>query len=123
MAPFAAMAADPQPYRVSIQGSGVGALDMVLRASSQLVSLQDKVPIPPFALVQRARADIPRFQTALDSFGYYLNTVSIKIAGHPLDDPELASALDDFPAASPGRCFISAVSPSRAWSPKQGAPR
>jgi translocation and assembly module TamA len=101
MAPLAAMAADPQPYKVSIQGSGVGEIDTVLRSSSQLVSLQDKVPVPPFALVQRARADIPRFQTALDSFGYYLNTVSIKVAGHSLDDPELAGVLDDLPAASP----------------------
>src|SRR5215813_9197452 len=76
-APSAARAADPQPYKVSIQGSGVGEIDTVLRSSSQLVSLQDKVAVPPFALVQRARADIPRFQTALDSFGYYLNSVSI----------------------------------------------
>jgi translocation and assembly module TamA len=100
--PFsAAKAADPQPYKVTIQGSGIGEIDAALRSSSQLVSLQDKVPVPPFALVQRARADIPRFQTALDSFGYYLNSVSIKIAGHPLDDPDLAGVLDDLPAAAP----------------------
>ncbi len=95
------MAADPQPYKVSIQGSGVAEIDAVLRSSSQLVSLQDKSPIPPFALVQRARADIPRFQTALDSFGYYLNSVSIKIAGRSPDDPDLAGILDDLPASSP----------------------
>src|ERR1700749_3253440 len=101
LSPCAAMAADPQPYKVTIQGSGIGEIDGVLRSSSQLAGLQDKVPVPPFALVQRARADIPRFQTALDSFGYYLNTVAIKIAGRPLDAPELAGVLDDLPAATP----------------------
>jgi translocation and assembly module TamA len=101
LAGSAAMAADPQPYHVDIQRSGGGEVDAVLRSSSQLASLQDKVPVPPFALVQRARADIPRFQTALDSFGYYLNSVSIRIAGRALDDPELASALDGLPANAP----------------------
>ena len=101
LAPGGAMAADPQPYKVTIQSAGSDEIDTVLQSSSQLVSLQDKVPVPPFALVQRARSDIPRFQTALDSFGYYLNTVSIRIAGHPLDDPELAGILDNLPANSP----------------------
>jgi translocation and assembly module TamA len=96
-----ATAADPQPYKVNIQGSGVAEIDAALRSSSQLVSLQDKAPVPPFALVQRARADIARLQTALDSFGYYLNKVTIQIAGRASDDPELAGVLDNLPAASP----------------------
>ena len=95
-----AVAADPQPYKVNIQGTGIGRIDTVLRASSQLVSLKDKVPVPPFALVQRAQADIPRLQTALDSFGYYQNSVTIRIAGHSLDDPDLPGALDASPASS-----------------------
>ena len=53
---------------------------------------------PPFALVQRAQSDIARLQTVLDSFGYYLNGVTIKIAGRDLDDPELPQILDDAPA-------------------------
>lgn len=96
-----ARAADPQPYKVNIQGTGSGEMDGVLRSSSQLASLQDKVPVPPFALVQRAQDDIARFQTALDSFGYYLNGVTIKIAGHELADPELPAFLDDAPASPP----------------------
>ena len=96
-----ARAADPQPYKVNIQGTGSGEMDRVLRSSSQLASLQDKVPVPPFALVQRAEADIARFQTALDSFGYYLNSVTIKIAGHDLSDPELPEFLDEAPANPP----------------------
>ena len=94
-----ARAADPQPYKVNIQGTGAGEMDAVLRSSSQLAGLQDKVPVPPFALVQRAQSDIGRFQTALDSFGYYLNAVTIKIAGHELADPELPEILDAAPAS------------------------
>ncbi len=96
--PVAARAADPQPYNVHIQNTGVGEMDSVLRSTSQLVSLRDRAPVPPFALVQRARADIARLQTALDSFGYYLNKVSIRVAGHVLDDPELPALLDAAPA-------------------------
>jgi translocation and assembly module TamA len=96
-----ARAADPQPYKVTIQATGSGEMDGVLRSSSQLASLQDKVPVPPFALVQRAQSDIARFQTALDSFGYYLNSVTIKVAGRELSDPELPELLDDAPANPP----------------------
>ncbi|MEP6830647.1 MAG: BamA/TamA family outer membrane protein [Rhizomicrobium sp.] len=96
-----ARAADPQPYKVAIQGTGFGDMDGVLRSSSQLASLQDKVPVPPFALVQRAQSDVARFQTALDSFGYYLNGVTIKIAGHELSDPELPEILDAAPGNPP----------------------
>ena len=99
--PGAANAADPQPYKVTIQTSGQDEIDAILRSSSQLDGLRDKVPVPPFALLQRARADIPRLQTALDSFGYYQNSVSIRIAGHALDDPDLAEVLDALPASSP----------------------
>ncbi len=101
-----AEAADPQPYKVNIQGSGQSEIDTVLRSSSQLATLQDKVPVPPFALVQRARADISRLQTVLDSFGYYQNAVSILIAGHGLDDPDLPNLLEDLPASSPAQVEI-----------------
>lgn len=97
----AARAADPQPYDVHIQGTGSGELDTVLRSSSQLVGLKDKVPVPPFALIQRAQSDIPRFQTALDSFGYYRGSVRIHIVGHALNDPQLLSILDAAPAQKP----------------------
>jgi translocation and assembly module TamA len=96
-----AYAADPQPYTVTIQDPGIGEVSTLLRSSSQLVGLQDKVPVPPFALVQRAQADIARLQTVLDSFGYYLNGVTIKIAGHDLADPELPEILDAAPANPP----------------------
>jgi len=90
-------AADPLDYSVEISGIGSGAITATLRASSQLVTLSEAGPVPPFALAMRARDDIPRLQTALDSFGYYQNSVVLTIAGLTPDDPELPATLDDIP--------------------------
>ena len=76
-----ARAADPQNYTVDISGAPTPEIDRTLRASSQLVILAGAGPVPPFALVTRVRDDIPRLQTALDSFGYYQNKVSMTVAG------------------------------------------
>ena len=92
-----ARATDPQPYTVTIAKTGSDDMDATLAASAQLVTLNGKVPVPPFALIARARSDIPRLQTALDSFGYYLNKVVITIGGHALTDPGLADYLDKVP--------------------------
>jgi translocation and assembly module TamA len=92
-----ARAADPQPYAVTIETTGDSAIDSTLGESAQLVTLHDKVPVPPFALIARARSDIPRLQTALDSFGYYLNNVSITIGGRTLADSQLPPWLDSVP--------------------------
>ena len=96
-APFA-RADDPQRYSVDISGTGSAQIDQTLRASAQLVTLADKVPVPPFALVQRAREDIPRLRTVLDSFGYYQNNVVVTVAGRDLEDPDLPATLEDVPA-------------------------
>jgi translocation and assembly module TamA len=90
-------AADPQPYAVDIGTSGSGEIDQTLQATAQLVTLREKVAVPPFALITRARDDIPRLQTALDSFGYYANRVTIAIDGHALSDPGLSGYLDSVP--------------------------
>ena len=90
-------AADPQDYKVTIDGTGAPDLDATLHDSAQLVTLQGKVAVPPFALVERARSDIARLQTALDSFGYYQNKVAITIGGHALTDPDLPAFLDSVP--------------------------
>jgi translocation and assembly module TamA len=95
-----AAAADQQGYTVEISGAGPGEIDAVLRASSQLVSLAGAGAIPAFALVNRARNDVARIQTALDSFGYYQNGVSIAIADLPLEDPELPARLEAIPAGT-----------------------
>ncbi|HEY7978023.1 MAG TPA: BamA/TamA family outer membrane protein [Rhizomicrobium sp.] len=100
MAAAPARAADPQPYTVTIAKTGSDNIDATLAQSAQLVTLHGKVPVPPFALIGRARSDIPRLQTALDSFGYYLNRVGITIGGHALADPGLAAYLDTVPAGT-----------------------
>ena len=90
-------AADPQTYTVELAPSGSGEIDDTLKASAQLVTLREKVAVPPFALVTRARDDVPRLQTALDSFGYYQNKVAITIDGRALADPGLSTYLDSVP--------------------------
>lgn len=89
-----ARAADPQPYTVAMRGVDDAELDAVLVASSQLFGLRESSPASPFALIQRARTDIPRIQIALDSRGYYQNQVSVTINGLALTDPGLPAVLD-----------------------------
>jgi translocation and assembly module TamA len=90
-------AADPQAYVVDLGSTGSGEIDETLQATAQLVTLREKVAVPPFALMTRARDDIPRLQTALDSFGYYANKVAIAVDGHALADPALSGYLDSVP--------------------------
>lgn len=94
----AGMAADPQGYNVSIPDTGDGQVDSALQDSSLLVSLRSKVPAPPFALIDRARGDYERFQTVLQSFGYYKAKVAIAIAGKDINDKTLPDTLENVPA-------------------------
>ncbi|HLI22253.1 MAG TPA: BamA/TamA family outer membrane protein [Stellaceae bacterium] len=93
----AAHAADPQPYKVTITATGDKALDGALNDASQLVALKDKSPVGPFALVARAKGDIDRLQTVLNSFGYYEGKATITIDGRSVDDTTLVSTLDAVP--------------------------
>jgi translocation and assembly module TamA len=102
-------AADPQPYRVDIAASGDTAQDDLLRATSDLVTLRSNAPVSPFGLIARARGDIDRLKTALESFGYYQSSVTIKINGLTLTDPGLAEALAALPAHSEARVTIGLV--------------
>src|ERR1700684_2165936 len=83
------LAADPQPYNVVLKPTGDSALDAALQSSSTLVSLQKSAPVAGFALTERARQDVDRFETALHSFGYYKATVVTTIGGHALGVPTL----------------------------------
>jgi translocation and assembly module TamA len=94
-------AADPQPYTVALAPTGDAALDRALNDSSTLISLRAAAPVGPFSLIGRARDDAARFQTALESFGYYAGKVEIRVGGHPLDDPHLPAILAALPAAPP----------------------
>jgi translocation and assembly module TamA len=96
-----AHAADPLPYTVTIAPTGNPALDQALTGSAQLVSLRTRAPAGPFAIVSRARQDIPRLKTALDSFGYYAAHIAITIDGHDLEDPTLPTLLAAAPAKPP----------------------
>ena len=90
-------AADPQSYQLVFPKTGDKALDAALRASSQLESLREKAPVGPLALVLRAQQDVARFETVLQSFGYYQGRVAITIDGRSLDDSELPDAIAALP--------------------------
>ncbi len=96
-----ARAADPQPYTVELAKTGNAVLDKALADSSTMIALRTQVPVGSFALVARAQTDTQRFITALHSFGYYNGTVSVRIAGHPLDDVGLPDLIEAAPAAPP----------------------
>lgn len=99
-------AADLQGYAVEISGAPSSEVTATLRASSQLVTLQGAGPVPPFALMMRARDDIARLQTALDSFGYYQNKVAITLAGLDAGDPELPARLESLAPDKPAPVTI-----------------
>lgn len=90
-------AASPVPYTVTIAPTGNGALDSAAKGASTLVSLRERAPVGPFALVTRARDDQKRLLAALHSFGYYDGSVGITIAGRALDDPALLPELGALP--------------------------
>lgn len=89
-----ALAADPQPYQVSLEDTGDGDLDDALKAASLLSTLQDKAPVSPFSLKIRARQDIGRLGDVLQGFGYYQAAIAISIDDRPLEDPDLVEVLN-----------------------------
>ena len=92
------LGADPQPYSVTLKPTGNKAMDSALRDASSLISLQEKAPVGGFALVERARQDIDRFQTVMRSFGYYAAKADLTVAGHPVTDPALPDIISQLPA-------------------------
>jgi translocation and assembly module TamA len=92
------LGADPQPYSVTLKPTGNSALDGALHDAATLISLQDKPPVGGFALVQRARQDMDRFQSVLQSYGYYAANIDIAIAGHPITDPTLPDIVNQLSA-------------------------
>ena len=112
-----AQAADPQPYRVELASTGNGALDATLKATSQLAALRASVPVSPFGLIARARADVDRLKTVLESFGYYQSSVSITINGLALDEPSLGDTLSALPQGN-GRALQGDVHARTALPPR-----
>ncbi len=93
-------AADPQPYRVEIASVGDSDMDATLKSASDLVALRATAPVSPFGLIARARSDVDRLTTAIESFGYYQAAVTIKINGTMLSNPGLGEALSALPKGS-----------------------
>src|SRR5882757_2776109 len=94
----AAYAADPQPYKVDMASTGDSSLNATLKATSELESLRKTAPVGPFGLIGRARGDLERLKTVLESSGYYQSYVEIRIDGLPLDDPGVGEELTSKPA-------------------------
>jgi translocation and assembly module TamA len=104
---FAARAADPQAYKVNLVPVGNNDIDQTLKATSDLVSLRTSAPVSPFGLIARARSDMDRLKTALESFGYYESLVDIKINGVLLTDPSLGDTLNALPKDSSAQVVVS----------------
>lgn len=104
-----AWAADPQPYRVDIASTGNRVFDSTLKATSQLEALRKTVPVAPFALIARARGDIHRLKTVLESFGYYDGSVAITINGQTLDEPSLGEILGALPKGKDVLCKVTFI--------------
>ena len=63
-----AYAADPQPYKVELVSTGNSDMNATLKATSDLVSLRTSAPVGPFGLIGRARSDLDRLKTVLESY-------------------------------------------------------
>jgi translocation and assembly module TamA len=100
-------AADPQTYRVDIVSTGNGAMDDTLRATSELVSLRSTAPVSPFGLIARARGEVDRLKTVLESYGYYQSAVRITIDGAALNSGGLADTLNALPKGTDAKVAIS----------------
>ena len=92
-----ARAADPQSYKVEMASTGNGDMNATLKATSELMTLRTSAPVGPFALIGRARSDLDRLKTVLESYGYYQSYVSITVDELPLDDPALGDELTSKP--------------------------
>lgn len=88
-----ACAADPQPYKVDLTSTGNSEMNATLKATSDLITLRSTAPVGPFGLIGRARSDLDRLKTVLESYGYYQSYVAITIDGLALDDPTLGEEL------------------------------
>ena len=96
----AAHAAD-LAYTLAIASTGDAALDRAVADASQLVRLQDRAPVGPFALIARAESDGARMDRVLRSFAYYDAVTVVRIAGHASGDPSLLPFLERLPGDAP----------------------
>jgi translocation and assembly module TamA len=100
------LAADPQPYKVDLASTGDGAMDSTLRATSDLVSLRTSAPVSPYGLIARARSDMDRLKTVLESYGYYQSSVAVQIDGVAINSPGLADELIALPKKQDAKVLV-----------------
>jgi translocation and assembly module TamA len=104
-----AHAANPQSYKVDWTSSGEKAVDATMKLTSQLETLREAAPVDPFGLIARARGDVTRLQTVLQSFGYYDGAITITINGMGLDSAALGDTLSDLPKGHDAHVKITAT--------------
>jgi translocation and assembly module TamA len=104
-----AWGADPQSYKVRLEGPVAREIASTLSASSDLVSLRKSAPVSPVALVLRARSDTVRLKTVLESYGYYQSAVTAFIDGEPLTSADLSDKLAAMPAGKDATVLVSYV--------------
>ncbi len=102
----AAFAADPQPYKVDFASVNDGEMDSTLKATSDLQNLRSTAPVSPFGLIARARSDVDRLKTVLESYGYYEASIDIKIDGTGLSDANLGDRLSAVPAGDDAKVSV-----------------
>ncbi|MGH8325416.1 MAG: autotransporter assembly complex protein TamA [Steroidobacteraceae bacterium] len=106
LCPPLARAARPQPYEVTIASTGQDSIDDTLAATSQLEQLRNSAPVDPFGLIARARGDVDRLRTVLESFGYYQGAVTLTINGLGLDAARLGPTLEALPKGAAAEVAI-----------------
>jgi translocation and assembly module TamA len=102
-----AHAADPQAYKVEIVSVGNSEIDSTLKATSDLRALRGTAPVSPFGLIARARSDVDRLTTALQSFGYYQCAVAIRINAMMVNNPGLGDVVTALPKGTDAQVSIS----------------
>jgi translocation and assembly module TamA len=104
-----ARGADPQSYKVRLEGPVARDIASTLTASSDLVSLRKSAPVSPLGLILRARSDTVRLKTVLESYGYYQSAVTAIIDEEPLTSADLSDRLAAMPAGKEAAVVVSYV--------------
>ncbi len=104
-----AEAATRLSYTVKWASTGNGTINSTLRLTSQLVALRRTAPVGPFGLIARARGDVRRLQTVLESFGYYDGKITIAINGADLYSAGLGQVLNAVPKGKAAHVKITPV--------------
>ena len=102
-----AWGADPQSYKVRLEGPVSKEIAATISASSDLVSLRKSAPVSPVGLILRARSDTVRLKTVLEAYGYYQSAVTATIDGEPLTSADLADKLAALPGGKAATVLVS----------------